>query len=82
MSKISKLDQNLIIKKIDSETINVQITDNEILMSVVGEFNQNLKDLEKLNNKNIFFRGNSISCKGKDGDLKDFSEAIKFLIDK
>jgi len=82
MSKISKLDQNLIIKKIDSETINVQITDNEILMSVVGEFNQNLKDLEKLTNTNIFFRGNSISCKGKDGDLKDFSEAIKFLIDK
>ncbi len=82
MSKISKLDQNLIIKKIDSETINVQITDNEILMSVVGEFNQNLKDLEKLTNTNIFFRGNSISCKGKDEDLKDFSEAIKFLIDK
>jgi len=82
MSEISKLDQNLIIKKIDSETINIQITNNEMLMLIVGEFNQNLKELERLTNTNIFFRGNSITCKGKEGNLKDFSEAIKFLIDK
>ena len=65
MSQITKLDQNLIIKKIDKETINVQITDNEILMSIAGQFDQNLKDLAKLTNTNIFFRGNSITCKGK-----------------
>ena len=82
MSEISKLEQSLIIKKIDSTTVNIQITNNEMLMSVVGEFNQNLKELEKLTNTNIFFRGNSITCKGKEANLKDFSEAIKFLIDK
>ncbi len=82
MSKISRLDQNLIIKKIDKETINIQINNNEMLMSVVGEFNQNLKELEKLTSTNIFFRGNSITCKGKEANLRDFSEAIKFLIDK
>tara|TARA_B100000965_G_scaffold374050_1_gene365018 strand:- start:306 stop:1310 length:1005 start_codon:yes stop_codon:yes gene_type:complete len=82
MSKISRLDQNLIIKKIDKETINIQINSNEMLMSVVGEFNQNLKELEKLTSTNIFFRGNSITCKGKEANLRDFSEAIKFLIDK
>ena len=82
MSKISKLDQNLIIRKIDPETINIQITNNEMLQSVVGQFDQNLKELEKLTNTNIFFRGNSITCKGKKVDLNDFSEAIKFLIDK
>ncbi len=82
MSEISKLEQSLIIKKIDSETVNIQITNNEMLMSIVGEFNQNLKELEKLTNTNIFFRGNSITCKGKEENLKDFSEAIKFLIDK
>ena len=65
MSEITKLDQNLIIKKIDKETSNIQITDNEMLMSIVGQFDQNLKDLEKLTNTNIFFRGNSITCKGK-----------------
>ena len=42
MSEISKLDRNLIIRKIDSETINIQITNNEMLMSIVGQFNQNL----------------------------------------
>ena len=54
MSEITKLDQNLIIKKIDKETSNIQITDNEMLMSIVGQFDQNLKDLEKLTNTNIF----------------------------
>ena len=82
MSEISKLDQSLIIKKIDKETVNVQITDNEMLVSIVGQFNQNLKQLEKLTNTEIFFRGNSITCKGKEPNLKDFSEAIKFLINK
>ena len=82
MSKISKLDKNLIIRKIDSETINIQITNNTMLMSIVGQFDQNLKELEKLTNTVIFFRGNSITCKGKEANLKDFSEAIKFLIGK
>ena len=82
MSEISKLEQSLIIKKIDSTTVNIQITNNEMLMTIVGEFNQNLKQLEKLTNTNIFFRGNSITCKGKEANLKDFSEAIKFLTNK
>ena len=82
MSEISKLEQSLIIKKIDSTTVNIQITNNEMLMTIVGEFNQNLKELEKLTNTNIFFRGNSITCKGKEANLKDFSKAIKFLINK
>ncbi len=82
MSEISKLDQNLIIRKIDSETINIQITDNTMLMSIVGQFDQNLKELERLTRTVIFFRGNSITCKGKEKNLNDFSEAIKFLISK
>ena len=82
MSEISKLDHNLIIKKIDSETVNLQITDNETLMSVVGQFDQNLKDLAKLTSTNIFFRGNSITCKGNKENINIFCEAIKFLINK
>ena len=60
MSEITKLDQNLIIKKVDKETINIQINDNEMLMSIVGQFDQNLKELEKLTNNNKFFRGKKI----------------------
>ena len=82
MSEISKLQQNFTIKKIDLETINIQITNNEMLMSIVGQFNQNLKELEKLTNTIIFFRGNSITCKGKEANLSDVSDAIKFLINK
>ena len=48
MSEIIKLEQNLIIKKIDSETVNVSIIDNEMLMAIAGQFDQNLKSLSKL----------------------------------
>ena len=82
MSEISKLDQSLIIKKIDSETVNFKITDNEMLMSIVGQFDQNLKNLAKLTNTNIFFRGNSITCKGQKQNINEFCEALKFLVDK
>ena len=48
MSEISKLEQNLIIKKIDNETQNIQIINNDILISIVGQFDQNLKKLSFL----------------------------------
>ena len=82
MSEISKLEQNLTIKKIDEETINISINDNEMLMSIVGQFDQNLKNLSKLTNTDVFFRGNSITCKGDREKLSIFCEAIKFLINK
>ena len=82
MSEITKIDQNLIIKKIDNETVNLQIIDNEMLMSIVGQFDQNLKSLSKLTSTDVFFRGNSITCKGNKDSINVFCEAIKFLIDK
>tara|TARA_B100000242_G_scaffold293954_1_gene273874 strand:- start:684 stop:1682 length:999 start_codon:yes stop_codon:yes gene_type:complete len=82
MSELTKLNQNLIVKKIDKETVNLQITNNEILLSVVGQFDQNLKDLAKLTDTRVFFRGNSITCKGNREKIEVFCEAIKFLIDK
>jgi len=82
MSEISKLKQNLIVKKIDKETINIQILDNNILSLIVGEFNENLKQLEKLTQTTLFFRGNSITAKGIPGNILNVSEAIKFLINK
>ena len=82
MSEISKLDQSLVIKKIDNETLNIQFNDNELLMSIVGQFDQNLKYLSQLTNTNVFFRGNSIACKGKLENTNVFSNAIKFLVNK
>ena len=43
MSELSKLDQNLIIKKIDKETVNISINDNEMLVAIIGQFDQILK---------------------------------------
>tara|TARA_E500000178_G_scaffold328852_1_gene359236 strand:- start:3185 stop:4189 length:1005 start_codon:yes stop_codon:yes gene_type:complete len=82
MSEITKLEQNLIIKKIDDETINLSINNNEILMAIVGQFDQNLKNLSKLANTDVYFRGNSITCKGDKDNLSIFCNAIKFLINK
>jgi phosphate starvation-inducible PhoH-like protein len=82
MSEISKLEQKLIIKKIDKETTNIQIFDNNILLQIVGEFNANLIQLEKLTETTLFFRGNSITVKGNSNNLIIVSDAIKFLINK
>jgi len=82
MSEISKLEQKLIIKKIDKETLNIQILDNNILSVIVGEFNENLKKLEKLTKATLFFRGNSITAKGSPESISIISESIRFLINK
>ncbi len=82
MSEISKLKQNIIIKKIDTETVNLSIMNNEMLMAIVGQFDQNLKKLSKYTNTDVYFRGNSITCKGTKEDLTTFCEAIKFLMNK
>ena len=82
MSEISKLDQNIIIKKIDKQTTNIQINNNEMLMSIVGQFDQNLKELSKLTRTNIFFRGNSLTIKGDSEVVIKTANAIKFLGNK
>ena len=82
MSEISKLEQNIIIKKIDKSTMNISINNNEMLMAIVGEFDQNLKNLSKLTNTDVYFRGNSITCKGEKEKLSIFCDAIKFLVNK
>ena len=82
MSEISKLDQNLSIKKIDDQTVNISILNNEMLMAIVGEFDQNLKSLSKLTITDVYFRGNSITCKGSKENLSTFCQAVKFLINK
>ena len=70
------------IKKIDKETINIQILDNNILLPIIGEFNANLIQLEKLTETTLYFRGNSITAKGNSDKLLHVAEAIKFLINK
>ncbi|MDA1197501.1 MAG: PhoH family protein [Proteobacteria bacterium] len=81
MSEISKLEQKFVIKKIDKETLNIQILDNNILSLIVGQFNENLRMLEKLTKATLFFRGNSITAKGSPDSISTISNAVRFLID-
>ena len=64
MLKAENQNKQIIIKKIDENTINIRIFDNKMLMAIVGEFNSNLNEIESLTNTKLFFRGNSITAKG------------------
>ena len=72
MSEITKLDQNLLIKKIDNETVNLQINDNEMLMSIVGQFDQNLKELAKFTKTKIFLEETLLLARENNKILKLF----------
>jgi len=47
----------------ENDTLSIIFQKNEILLGVVGEFNNNIKQLEKITNTNIHTRGNSILVK-------------------
>ena len=47
----------------DNNTLSVIFHDNDLLMGVVGEFNKNLKELEKITKSSLYSRGNSILIK-------------------
>ena len=82
MSEVRNLNKQIYIKKIDSETLSIKIFDNKILMAVVGEFNSNLNQIEKLTKTKLFFRGNSITVKGDTSSISNVSESLKFLVNK
>jgi len=82
MSEAQNLNKQISIKKIDNETINIKIFSNNVLMAIVGEFNKNLNQIEKLTNTNLFFRGNSITAKGDQESILNVSNSLKFLVNK
>ncbi len=82
MLKAENQNKQIIIKKIDENTINIRIFDNKMLMAIVGEFNSNLNEIESLTNTKLFFRGNSITAKGKKDDIVNVSETFKYLVNK
>ena len=47
MNNLDKLEKNFTFKKIDGETINIQISNNNLLIAIVGSFNEHLLNLEK-----------------------------------
>ena len=66
----------------DNDSLSVIFQDNDLLMGVVGEFNENLKELEKLTATNLYFRGNSIIIKSDQNKNEILKNAIMFLSDQ
>jgi len=66
----------------DDNSINVNIFNNKILMEVVGSFDNNLKELEKISGSKIYFRGNSIAIKGDKNANEKVKDAIEYLINR
>ena len=55
-----KLNPDLRFVYSDNNTLSIVFQSNEMLLGVVGEFNNNIKELEKITDTKIYSRGNSI----------------------
>ena len=66
----------------DNNTLSIIFNNNETLMGVVGEFNNNLKELEKITETKIYSRGNSILVKSSSSKNELIKNAIIFLTDQ
>ena len=84
MSKISpkKLVSNLKFVYSDNGTLSVIFQNNDLLLGVVGEFNDNLRELEKITKANISSRGNSILIKSDQKKNELIKNAIRFLAEQ
>ena len=74
-----KLNSNLKFVYSDNNSLSVIFHDNDLLLGVVGEFNKNLKDLEKITNTSLYSRGNSIIIKSSVEKNEIAKNAIQFL---
>ncbi len=79
---LSKLKKDLKFVYSGNDTLSIIFSNNEILMGVVGEFNNNLKELEKITETKIYSRGNSILVKSSSTKNELVKNAIIFLIDQ
>ena len=82
INKQNKNSKEISVTYADDDSINISIFDNQILMGVVGAFDNNLKELERYSGSKIYFRGNSIAIKGKKFENERVKSAIEYLIDR
>ena len=84
MSNTIKKDIQSSIKFVYSEnnSLSVIFHENNLLMGIVGEFNKNLKELEKITGASIYSRGNSILIKSTSEKNEMIKNAIQFLVNQ
>ena len=74
-----KIDPSLKFVYSDNNSLSVIFHDNDLLMGVAGEFNKNLKELEKIIKCSLYSRGNSILIKSNSESNEIAKNAIQFL---
>ncbi len=77
-----KLNSDLKFVYSENDTLSIIFQSNEILLGVVGEFNNNIKELEKITDTKIYSRGNSILVKGNLKKNELIKNAVKFLTEQ
>jgi len=84
LSRITKknIDQALKFVYSDNNSLSVIFHDNDLLMGIVGEFNKNLQELEKITKCNLYSRGNSIMIKSDPDTNEKLKNAIQFLVNQ
>ena len=77
-----KTNKQVLIKHEDDNSINISVFNNKILMEIAGSLDSNLKELEKISGSTIYFRGNSITIRGKKNANEKVRDAIEYLIER
>ena len=75
-----KINSDLKFVYSENDTLSIIFSSNNILSEVLGEFNNNIKELESITKVQIFTRGNSIIIKGKPSENELIKNSIKFLV--
>ncbi len=79
-SSIKKnIDTNLKFVYSENNSLSVIFQNNDLLMGIAGEFNENLKKLEKITQSSLYSRGNSILIKSSPEKNEMVKNAIQFL---
>ena len=63
----------------ENNALSIIFQNNDILIGILGEFNNNLKELEKIVDTKIYSRGNSILVKSDPEKNNLVKNAIEFL---
>jgi len=66
----------------ENNTLSIIFQNNDLLLGVAGEFNNNLKELEKITKTSLFSRGNSILVKSDPEKNDLIKNAIQFLTEQ
>ena len=84
---MSNLDKKNVISEVkyvysENNSLSIIFQNNDLLLGVAGEFNNNLKELEKITETSLYSRGNSILVKSDPEKNNLVKNAIQFLTEQ